>query len=388
LVVWEQEVSIGAAKPAAAAFVDTHPKTKVKWVPTPMEQTATKLLAAISARSGAPDLAFIDYVNMARFTALDGAGLVDLRPYMTTGGYQLNEWFEWNLDLVTTESGKIVGLPTDLGVMATFYRRDIFEAAGLPTDPDSVFESISTWENLLETGSKLAETGHFMVGDAADVFNILRQRDVQAYFDDSGQPIVNNAAYVEAAELAQRIRNEGLDLNPANDAETGAAMKEGKVACYFSAAWFDVIIRATAPETSGAWGVTPLPEGATGNLGGSYYVIPKQSSQLEQAWDFASFVVATNEGLTPYLEGLKFLPGWRPSYGLPVFSEPDPFYADQVWLGPFTKAGADIPPIRLNGNDPVAADAVESAITDILDRGADPKQRLDQAASQIEQQSN
>ena len=36
-----------------------------------------------------------------------------------------------------------------------FYRRDIFEKAGLPTDPAEVAKLLSTWESYIETGKKV-----------------------------------------------------------------------------------------------------------------------------------------------------------------------------------------------------------------------------------------
>ncbi len=72
LVVWEQLVSIGAAKPAAAAFTKLYPHITIDWVPIAIASTATKLLAALTAGSGAPDVAFIQYTDMGKFTSTGG----------------------------------------------------------------------------------------------------------------------------------------------------------------------------------------------------------------------------------------------------------------------------------------------------------------------------
>lgn len=387
LEIWEQDVSINAAKGAINAFRAKYPFIKTKWVPTPGPQTATKLLATISAGSGAPDVAFVAYTDMSKFTTRDGIGLVDLRGFMSRDGFKLDQWPKWALKLVTTTSGKILGLSTDLGAAGTFYRRDVFEAASLPSQPAQVQSSIKTWDDFIATGKRIAARGKYMLEDATTIFDIVRQQHAQAYFDASGKPIVNNAEFVHAAEVALRARKAKIDLRPANSAESGAAMQAGKVATYFSAAWFDIIIHATAPKTAGKWGTTLLPEKSSANFGGSYYVLPSQGRQQEAAWKLISFLVASKTGLGPYLQASKFLPGWRPAYALPVFTRKDPFYAGQKWLQQFVEAVDHVPSIQLNVNDPIAMDALSHAITDILSNGANIKQRLNQANTEIEQRT-
>jgi len=388
LEIWEQQVSINVVKPAVNAFLAKYPAIKVKWIPTPGADTATKLLAAISAGSGAPDIAFIAYTDMAKFTTRDGAGLRDLRPYMATTGQKLSDWLKWPMDLVTTKSGKVLGMPVDIGAAGTFYRRDVFEAAKLPSQPAEVFGLINTWDNFIATGKKITATGRYMLEDASAVFTIVAQQSGQGYFDASGNPIVNNPAYVHAAEVALRVRQAKIDGRIAGfSAESGAAMKAGKVATYFSAAWFDIIIHGTAPETAGKWGTTVLPEKESANFGGSYWTISDQSKHPQEAWQLLSFVLSSKPGMAAYLKQLKFLPAWKPAFTLPVFTRPDPFYKNQVWLQQFVKAANQVPTIQPNPNDTIAADAVGHAITDILLHGANIKSRLNQANSEIAQRT-
>src|SRR5206468_4399082 len=121
------------------------PGAKLKAVPVPLAETPTKLLASIAAGAGAPDIAFIQYGDMVKFTTRDGAGMVDLRDFMKSDNRKLDEWVKFAMDLVTTASGKVLGIPADLGAGATFYRRDVFEEAKLASDPDKVGSLIGKW---------------------------------------------------------------------------------------------------------------------------------------------------------------------------------------------------------------------------------------------------
>ncbi|HEV8633951.1 MAG TPA: extracellular solute-binding protein [Chloroflexota bacterium] len=387
LEVWIQQTSLNAAEEAFKAFMAKTPSIQLKPVPVPLAETPTKLLAAIAAGSGAPDVAFIQYNDMVKFTVRDGAGMVDLRDNMKSDNRKLDEWVKFSMDLVTTKAGKVLGIPADLGAGGTFYRRDIFEEAKLPSEPGKVNDVIGKWETYITTGNEVTKINKFMLDGAAAVFNIVRQQGKQAYFDEGGKPLVNSPGFVAAAELAVRVREAKLDLRPASSAESAAAMKASRVATYFSAAWFDIIINAQAPETRGKWGVTPLPEATSANFGGSYYTVPAVKNNRDAAWQAISYIAASKEGLLAYLSKIRFLPGWKPIYDEPYFTNPDPNYANQVWLKQFTDNAEKIPFIQLNVNDPIAAEVVGQALTDILDRGAKPKERLDEANKEVERRT-
>jgi ABC-type glycerol-3-phosphate transport system substrate-binding protein len=391
LSIWEQQQSIDTAKGAAKAFSAKNPDVKLNWVPTPMGEVATKLLAAIAAGSGAPDLVFDQYNDMVNFAARGGKGISDLSPLMSVHN---GEWPKWVLDLVTTSDGHILGIPTDIGPTAVFYRRSVFKAAGLSDAPEDVTKQLSTWNGYLDAAKKIQATGKaWIIENASGVFDILRQQGKQAYFDDNGQPIVNNDTFVSAAKFAQDMRKAKLDAASAKGEkiDSAAEMQAGTIGAYIDAAWWDIIIAIQAKSTRDKdhdWGVVPNPGGASANTGGSYYLIPDQSQNKPAAWNFASFMVASNEGLNPYMtEGLgRFLPGWKPFYTSDLFNSPDPGYGNQAWLKQFAGIVDTVPYLKPNINDGIAAEAVGQAITSVLADGTDPKQALDAAAAKIKGQ--
>lgn len=381
LDVWVQEASANAMAEGIKAFEAKNPTIKINIIPTPIPETTTKLLAAIAAGSGAPDLAFIDYGNMVNFTSRGGQGLTDLSTLMAIDG-QKSDWVGWSLDLATAE-GKVFGLPVDLGVAAIFYRRDAFDAIGLPSDETSVQKALATWDAYLATGETFAKSGtHWLINNASSAFEVLRQQGTQGYFDDQGNPIVNSKGFVDAAKYAQRLRQAKVDARLTGDEET-AALQNGTIATYSIAAWYDIIIKAVAPDTGGKWGVVPLTGGTSMNTGGSYFVIPQQSKNQEAAWTFINYILGTEEGLNAYLSKIKFLPAWQPIYKTDVFTRKDPFYGDQAWLQIFVDGVNKVPKIVTTVNDPIAAESVGQALGRILDENADPQAELDKANQEI-----
>jgi ABC-type glycerol-3-phosphate transport system substrate-binding protein len=396
LVVWEQLVSIGAMKPPTKLFTKMYPHITIKWVPVQIHETATKLLAALAAHSGAPDLAFIEYDDMGKFTGNGGAGLENLRPKMTRAPYALDQWWKPALDIATTPSGEIVGLPADYGAEGTFYRRDTFKGGGLPTSPGDVLAEMKTWDDFIALGKKLRKaSGKFMVNSGWDVFDIARQQGVQAWFAPDGKPIVDDAQFVAAAELARQVRKNDIDLNPpdlfgyitgATIPSVTSAFEDGDVACTFSAAWEEIVIAAEAPKTVGDWGVTLLPNNARANLGGSYFVLPTQAGHLDEAWLFASFILATKASMQTYLANFKFLPVWKPSYTVPSFKSPSAYFGKQIWLPEFITLADHDPKLVVTPNDSIAVTAVANALVSILNDKANPKNALTKAANSIASQ--
>ena len=59
-------------------------------------------------------------------------------------------WLDWKEAAATDADGRLVGFGTDIGPQAICYRADLFEAAGLPTDPDEVAALFDgDWDNVL-----------------------------------------------------------------------------------------------------------------------------------------------------------------------------------------------------------------------------------------------
>jgi ABC-type glycerol-3-phosphate transport system substrate-binding protein len=91
-----------------------------------------------------------------------------------------------------TKDGKIYCVPWDIGPMGTFYRRDVFEAAGLASDPDSVSAMIATWDDLLTTCQTIkAETGLncFALNKANNegyLYEYMLSQQGLGYFNDAG----------------------------------------------------------------------------------------------------------------------------------------------------------------------------------------------------------
>lgn len=110
-------------------FEELNPDIKVNVQAFPSNQYADKLLATIVSGSG-PDVAMVEIGNVAQFKTQNAFEDLSREPY--NAGQYANQYASFSWDYVTGEDGYIFALPKNTGPAAMFYRRDLFQAAGLP----------------------------------------------------------------------------------------------------------------------------------------------------------------------------------------------------------------------------------------------------------------
>jgi cellobiose transport system substrate-binding protein len=392
LKIWQHQVSVDGQKGAMIYAKGLYPYINVEYQTSAGPDPTPKLLTSIAANDpDLPDLAWGQ--NIVPFVTRGGGGLADVKDVM---GEHKSEFVKWVLDLATTADGKLLGLPTDTGPMATFYRRSIFKGAGLASDPDGVAKVLGDWDKVLDAAKTIVDKSggkQWLIEDASTLVDTLRQQAKANYFDDKGEPALNSEGFVKALEYARNFRKAKLDGWGLTGAavDTGQAMQKNLTGAYLDPAWWDIVINIVAPATAATdkdWGVVPLPTNIAVNSGGSYYLMPEASKHKKEGWLYYSAILMSEPGLDAYMQMGKgrFLPSWKPYYSMKYFNSPDPGYGDQPWLKVFGEIAETVPTMQATVNDSIAVDALGKAITDVLTKDADPKQALDEAVKAVKAQ--
>ena len=248
-------------------------------------ETATALTAAL-AGGEVPDLVMIQNDDLPKFVENPG-NFVDLR---TLGGDEVGEdYLDWAMGFATAEDGTVVGIPTDVGGLGLAYRADLFEAAGLPTDPAEVAAAWSTWDDFIDMGTTYTEaTGKPFIDNVETTvfFSTVNQVD-QKYYTDDGEPVYDtNPEVKEAFQVAVDAYEAGLSADIAawsTGWDPGRA--NGSFAVTVAPSWMLSQIKNAAPDTAGKWRVTTVP-GVGGNWGGSVIAIPARAANKAGAWQY------------------------------------------------------------------------------------------------------
>lgn len=289
----------------------------------------TKLLTAVKAGSGAPDIMQTEYQKIPTLVSADA--LADISGEVADLADQFPEGV-WND--VTLGSDAVYAVPQDSGPMQFYYRADIFEQLGL-TVP-------TTWDEYAATAAALQAAdptkylGTFSATDAG-WFTGLSQQAGASWWGIDGDAwtvAVDDEATLKVADYWGGLVESGvIDNKPMYTPEWNAALNNGTQIGWLSAIWAPGVLEGNAPDTAGLWKMAPMPQWdaakpATGNWGGSATAVTSQSKHPAEAAQFIEWLNASQEGVDLLVDQTGIYPANIPA-SAEALSEPPTFFANQ-----------------------------------------------------------
>jgi len=342
------------------AFKAKYPNVNVETVVYPAGDTYKNLQLACSAGQGAPDVVQLENSHLAGFVALDGC-LADLTDHVKPilGDFNAYKWLDAERD------GHYYAVPWDSGPVVLYYRQDIFEKAGLPTDSESVSKLVATWDDYLGVCKTIKEkTGHNCFANGrttndARLYEIMLWQQGLGYYNHDGQVTVDSPENVATLEKLAEFWSAGVtsEAQPWTDpwyAELGGA-GDDTVTSLVEASWMGVFLKTwIAVDIPGKWGVAYMPAFAKGqtraaNDGGSTLAIPAESDNKDAAWAFINFMLASPENQITQFAFNDFLPALETTYTNAIFKEPDPFFGGQTPRSIYLDVAKHIPAATVYG---------------------------------------
>ncbi|QBD76875.1 sugar ABC transporter substrate-binding protein [Ktedonosporobacter rubrisoli] len=369
-------------------FQKKHPNIKVNVQAFPNADTdyANKLLSALVSGSG-PDVAMIEIGVIAKFKSKPGFVDLSQDPYKAKQYQDSYAKYAWDY-VSDAQSGKIFALPKNTGPGAMFYRRDVFEKAGLPTEPEQVQALLKDWDAFLQAGKKLSVAGkQWLISTPNQIFSTIVGEAGLSHYDAKGNLQLDNPIIKTAMQYAQEAWNAGL-ISPFADftAEWGAALESGSIATHFWGNWLGGNLKSVyAKDTAGKWGVTFAPafNGKTAfDSGGDFIGILESSQNKAAAWEFCKFVTQDMDSLHKMYTANDLYPAWKPALTQDWINESDPYYKDQNVNKIFAQVQSAMTPPITNPNDQIVSNVLTNTLNDIT-RG---KMNIDAALSKAKQQ--
>ncbi|WP_203901864.1 ABC transporter substrate-binding protein [Virgisporangium aliadipatigenens] len=288
-----------------------------------------QLVDVLTSGKDVPDIAGVKGEDIAsllpradRFVDLNTLGAKDVA----------TEYLQWKWQQGSTIDNRLVGFPIDIGPTALFYRRDLFERAGLPAEPADVSARLRDWESYLRAGEQLrrALPEVSLVKNAKEVFsNVLGQGDTR--FVDPTNHFVGDGAHIRAAwDTAVRAHALGVSARIQGDTTDAwtKAVANGLLASELGAAWHALDIEQQAPETKGLWRVAAGPA-AGANVGGSFLAIPAAGADHAKAFEIVKWILSPENQARGFAEAALF-PSAPSAYSMPALTAPDEFFGGQV----------------------------------------------------------
>jgi ABC-type glycerol-3-phosphate transport system substrate-binding protein len=280
-----------------------------------------------------------------------------------------------------------------------YYRRDVYEKAGLPSEPEEVNELVSTWEGNLEVCQTIKEeTGlycfaHNRANNYGRLYEMVLWEQGLGYYDpETGDITVDSEENVATLEMLGKFWEE--DLASDNLEWTDAwynefASLDEPVATLIEAAWMEVFFKSwIAPGTEGLWGVARMPAGPAGgtraaNDGGSTFVINANSDNPDAAWAFIEFTLGNRDEALKMFAISGFIPALETTYDDALFQEGDPYFAGQNVRQIYAEVVAEIPAAGIYGPHYGEMNSVVSFAIQQYAAGMSAEDALSEAADEL-----
>ncbi len=249
-------------------------------------------------------------------------------------------YYDWKWDRGVTPTGRMCFWPMDTGPTGFYYRADIFEAAGLPSEPDDVEAATREWDDWIALGEELrASQDSALINTGGAVFNQFINASPERYFDEEDRPLFDRegSAVREAWDLAVRAIDAGVTARLPVDADQNSAWVSGRTAGNIEAVWWAEILKDTAPDTAGEWRLAAQPV-RPGSSGGSFLAVPSTCKDPEAAFAFIHWLTSPENQAQTYNE-IQLFPSCPSSFEdhdinseVGFFGEQDPleFFAAQA----------------------------------------------------------
>ncbi|RSK26766.1 sugar ABC transporter substrate-binding protein [Bacillus sp. HMF5848] len=384
LTAWAWNVNVGALNEAAEKFKEENPNVELKVEDIGRLDVYDKLSTGLAAGGvGLPDIVLVEDDRIHGYVEAFPKGFLNLSDM----GFDKHDGVfpSFKKDL-TSVDGKFFAMPFDAGPTGVFYRRDLFEQAGV--NPDS----IETWDDYLEAGKKIkAATGVYMAPmdmfkDDATFRMMLNQLGI-FYFDQDGNIDFNNPKAIQAMETIKKFHEADLIKNTDGWNGVVSATVDGSVATIPFGAWYYGTIIDQAKDSNGNWGVFLLPAFEKGgnraaNLGGSSWMIPASTKNKDEAYAFLEYFSTTTDIQLMAMEKYGLFPSLNTAYDSDVFKGDVEFFGGQKIWQLFADEMKDIPTATFTNDYAIGLDEAVKAQADIFN-GKDPKSALSEAAERL-----
>jgi len=293
--IWGDPAELSNQQALVDAFMAEHPDITVDVRVSDWDAYWTALQTSM-AGGDAPDVFAMDG---PLFPDYQSRGvLLDLAPYIERDGFDVSALADAGVAHFTTADGGQYGLPRDLNVVALYYNKAMFDAAGIPY-PDESWD----WDKLVEVGKQLTldadgngqpEQWGFYT-ETTDMENYWSELVWQAGGDivseDRTQTLLGSEEAVTGLQFLQDLIWTHKIMPPADiTLQLGDAFEQGVAAMESNGSWLVPTHLAAGIDL----GIAPLPAGPAGqatSVNPTGAVVSASSDNPDAAWEFVKWLV-------------------------------------------------------------------------------------------------
>ncbi|WP_233531973.1 ABC transporter substrate-binding protein [Paenibacillus alkalitolerans] len=249
-----------------------------------------------------PDLLIVDNGRIREINDMDI--FEDLGGALYSGASSMQSWFpELHLEPYRSLDGKkLIAIPKDVPLNFTFYRADILEKYGFPSEPEALARYLEDSQSWLEMAKVLHAHNHWIFSYQSDPVYVVSNSF--GYFGRDGSFVRNNESMVAAMDIAKEITESGLARNLNIWDENGKkAIVDDEIVMIYLGEWARNLLQQWDPEQAGHWQMTRLPLGQFSTQGGASFMVPKNAKNKLAAWSYIVHSMGEEAGYRDSLKG-------------------------------------------------------------------------------------
>lgn len=374
---YTEAISDGSIEAAKEEFSDY----TLKFTEVPADDTYDVKLRTSLNSDSAPDIVTINS-NIEDFLpyADKFVNLLDYEADSLEENYV--EW-KWQ-SAKTADESAMIAMPIDIGPTALYYRIDLFEEAGLPTDPEEVSNTLVTSEDYMEAAAQLLEeidTPMFRSG--VELLGEEYRKLDKGMYNEEGELVLADGELKEIWDYTVKAIDEGYTLGTrANSIDMIIAQNEGMFGSYISASW-GVLDVKDADQTKGKWRITRTP-GGYANQGGSYLAVLGNSNHPDEAVEVVKFLTDFDSQMAHLTENSLF-PSHQDVYDTEAMVNEEEWFGGQDINEYFIDAAENIEYVYRDPRDSSALSIFTDEIHLVESQGKDPEKAWEDAVKKAEQ---
>lgn len=303
---------MGAIQENVKAFNDSHPNIEVKYTELAWGDYNQKFQSAI-ASGNPPDVA--GGGGSTPFAMYAQGEVLDLSELYTKwkGDGRIDAMTDWGKTKWLYE-GKYLAATWQLDARGIFYRKDLFEKAGipLPTNHDELLEAAKKLTDRKNEQYGIVFPGKTGTSDTDQWFVTLLQQNGGVIADEKGNPAFNSPEALATLQFEKELMDAAAPEGTPSYAftEAGRLYMQGNAAMIFQGGWFISQLKEQAPEIFKNTGILPALKGrgdkaqqvSLGFYNG--WFIFRQSKHPKEAMEFLDFLSAPENLMKVYAADL------------------------------------------------------------------------------------
>jgi arabinosaccharide transport system substrate-binding protein len=357
----------------------------------PYEDMHTKLLVALQAGTGAPDISDIEISKFPNYLKGD----IALLPLNDVIDPERDKFVQARL-AIYAKDGKNYGLDFHVGAEVIYYNMDILKAAGV--NPDDIV----TWDDFVQAGLKVKKaTGKPMctveVTEQWSFWPLISQQGSD-FLDKDGNVILDNEINTKTLQFLYDLLWKYKIAVPApggfhHSEEYYGFMNGGGAASIWMPMWYMGRFTDYMPELKGKIAIRPLPRWTkdgfrSAGMGGTGTAVTKQTKNPELAKAFLMYAKGSKEGNIQLWKILGFDPPRWDVWTDPAMKEPNKFtefFQNDDIFGMLLQVKDEINPVNMGEKIPPLIDKLKSTvmIQALQQKTATPAQALKDAAASL-----